>query len=284
MKAAIATFHGDLLSFVDAAEAIEWRQKRGDEENKRRSARRRLAVRAPAIDCPERDAFRAEVTSGAGHAGYHHVMENPWVSLPSSSPFVLDCDRDCLNRCDPSNLLLDQLPVPYSGARNAAVVLLMLNPGGGQRAASADYIDQCRKRLLFASRVPFMSLDDAFVGMHGSEYWRKRLRLLVERVGLEKLRRQLLCLQYFPYQSKTYKPLAETLPSQRFTFEICREAIRDGRMIVFMRSRRLWESAVPELKAVAAIELNNPRSPYLTPTNIPGDGFERIVNVIAKSP
>jgi hypothetical protein len=52
---------------------------------------------------------------------------------------------------------------------------------------------------------------------------------------------------------------------------------------VILRSRKLWEAAVPELKTVDAIELKNPRSPYLTPKNIPGDGFARIVTAIANA-
>ena len=211
-------------------------------------------------------------------------MENPWIDLPTLEPFVLPCDAIVLNCAAPAHLLFNHLPVPFNGARDAAVVLLMLNPGGGSKDPSADYVSQCRKRLTFESRVPFMSLDDTFAEMHGAIYWRQRLRMLIDRVGIDKVRRQLLCLQYFPYQSKTYKPLAETLPSQEFGFELCREAIRDRRLIVFMRSRKLWESAVPELKRVEAIELKNPRSPYLTPKNIPGDGFDRIVRTLEAAP
>ena len=35
--------------------------------------------------------------------------------------------------------------------------------------------------------------------------------------------------------------------SQQLGFELCREAIRDGRLVAILRSRKLWIRAVPEL-------------------------------------
>ena len=216
----------------------------------------------------------------------HELPPNPWTALPARAPFVLPGDEDLV--CVAEHLLTDQMPVPFNGARDAAVVFLTLNPGGSSKPdVSAYYREQCRKRLTFETTVPFMTFDDEFAATPGAEYWHARMQRLIEAVGgrdvvrgKDIVRRNILVLQYFPYQSKTYKPLKATLPSQHFGFELCRKAIRDQRLIVFLRNRTLWTKAVSELASVHAVELRNPRSPYVTPKNIPGDGFDRIVTAL----
>ncbi|HEV7555053.1 MAG TPA: hypothetical protein VGO00_06360 [Kofleriaceae bacterium] len=82
-----------------------------------------------------------------------------------------------------SDLLFEQFPVPFVGAWDAPVVMLTLNPGGRSdpRLYTDDYREQCRKRLRFETRVPFMSLDAEFAGMHGARYWRARLSRILDR-------------------------------------------------------------------------------------------------------
>ena len=86
-----------------------------------------------------------------------------------------------------------------------------------------------------------------------------------------------MCLQYLAYHSKTYTNPPCILPSQKFTFNLLRQAIKDQKTIVVMRSKKLWTKAVPELEAYPYIELKNYRRPFLSERNMGEENFERLI-------
>ena len=205
-------------------------------------------------------------------------MDNPWKDLPTDAPFVLREDRPLIEEHrEKAKLLLELFPVPFIGAWDAPVVLLTLNPSGGNTEHTADYVEQYRRMLAFKNRVPFLPLDPAFSSTPGAKYWSERMRVLCNRVGRELLAQRVLCIQYFPYQSRVFHKLPDLLPSQQFGFELCRRAIVQGRLVVVLRSLALWSKAVPEL-GQTPITLRSPRSPYLTPENMGEDAFEAVVS------
>lgn len=77
--------------------------------------------------------------------------DNPWRSLPTKAPFVLDIDRDGIasfeHRVNARGKTADYgfhvelLPSPFIGNPRASVVLLSLNPGFSERDET-DYGDQ----------------------------------------------------------------------------------------------------------------------------------------------
>jgi hypothetical protein len=89
-----------------------------------------------------------------------------------------------------------------------------------------------------------------------------------------------MCLQYLAYHSKTYVNLPCILPSQNFTFDILRQAIKDQKTIVIMRSKKLWIKSVPELEAYPYIELKNYRRPFLSEKNMGKENFEKLINAL----
>lgn len=107
------------------------------------------------------------LTTSAGY-GFDPMVDNPWTSLPTAAPFVLDEDRSVVE--GQSNLApgLAMPPVPYLGSPDhAELVLLNLNPGFRdehvefmRHAQYDEYVEQNRLGLSFNSRVPFWSLDD----------------------------------------------------------------------------------------------------------------------------
>src|SRR5207248_910985 len=60
---------------------------------------------------------------------------NPWLSVPSQPPYVLQCDRSPIAeynakcRAEEYRLQTDVLPEPFIGGTEVSVVLLNLNPG-----------------------------------------------------------------------------------------------------------------------------------------------------------
>lgn len=139
-----------------------------------------------------------------------------------------------------------------------------------------DYAAQWRAALSFETRMPFYFLDPAFAQTGGGQWWRRRLRDLIDVVGLDAVSRNLSCIEYFPYKSTSCPTLPRPLPSQQHSFSAVRDAIRQGREIVVMRSERLWRQAVPELVNFPYIKLKNHQNPYFSRAQMTPDQFDRL--------
>jgi hypothetical protein len=214
-------------------------------------------------------------------------MVNPWLSLPSSPPFIAPIDLEVLtplqHKCD---LKLDLLPQTWTGnVSTAEVFMLALNPGFRpsdyvQVHDNVDYANQWRLALSFETRTPFYFLDPAFKGSGGGLYWERRLQELIAVVGIDAVAQKVMCVEHFAYKSVQYRPLGMTLPSQEYSFQLVRDAIRERKQIVIMRSERVWLESVPELKECDYIRLSNPRNPYLSRAQMTDKQFERLCTAL----
>ena len=149
-------------------------------------------------------------------------MQNPWLDLPPEPPFVAPADARSLARLrrladDRSALKLDLPPQPWTGNPNTAeVFMLVLNPGFSPddyvEFGNADYAEQWRLALSFQTRTPFYFLDPAFSGTGGYRWWARRLRELIAEVGLEAVAQRVMCIEHFPYNSVSFKPLGRYPP------------------------------------------------------------------------
>jgi hypothetical protein len=210
---------------------------------------------------------------------------NPWVELPARPPYVLSKDAPLLR--SQTGVHLNVLPCPYLGSpKEASVYALNLNPAFTEASASyADphYLDEVRRGLTFSSTYPFWALDPSLVGSPGHAWWATLLGELRARIPIEVLGRRLMCLQWFPYHSAGAADIARIplLPSQHYTFDLLRRAIRDARLIVVMRSEQEWLASVPELRQTHYIQLRNVRRPFFRRGNMPPGAFERLVETLA---
>jgi hypothetical protein len=213
-------------------------------------------------------------------------IQNPWLSLPASAPFILPEDAEILGslRHPPRGkyeLRLDLPPQPWTGNVNKAeVFMLALNPGFAEcdcaEFQNTDYATQWRLALSFGTRTPFYFLDPAFRATGGGRWWRPRLRDLIAVAGIDAVDQKVMCVEHFPYKSTKYKPLGLTLPSQRYSFEIVREAIRQRKQVVVMRSERVWLESVPELRTYAYVRLASCQNPHLSRAQMTGEQFSRL--------
>jgi hypothetical protein len=80
---------------------------------------------------------------------------------------------------------------------------------------------------------------------------------LIDVVGIEAVARKVICVEQFPYKSVSFRSLGETLPSQQYSFDLIRDAIRQRKQIVMMRSERVWLESVPELQTYSYVRLSN---------------------------
>jgi hypothetical protein len=217
------------------------------------------------------------------------TIENPWSDVSASPPYVAQVDQRALDdevvrRLD---LKLESLPVPWIGdPRDAKVVMLGLNPGwvaDTPMLERGEYERQNRLGLTFQSDVPFWNLDERLAGTPGHGWWSRRLRLVIENVGLHAVQSEIACVQWFPYHSPRFRRLPFGLASQAYGFDLVRRAVARRAVIVLMRSRAYWEGSVPELVGVDVLEMKVPRSPYVTPRNLGVTGFELVCAALSSA-
>lgn len=224
-------------------------------------------------------------------------MDNPWVNLPMSAPFVLPSDKELIDRFngerpeeDIHRIHLTPIPESFLGHRDAQLVLLNLNPGFNK--ANLPFYEPgtllsqtARLNLTHASLpYPFWVLNPAFNNYGGHAWWRKRLGRLIaqcdidEASALHVASQNILCVEYFPYHSTRCGRLLPFLKSQEYGFHLVRRAIRRGAVIVIMRAKERWLSAVPELQGYQpCFDVRNFQSPYISCQNTPDGAWPPIV-------
>lgn len=170
---------------------------------------------------------------------------NPWRLLPSRAPYVLPEDRAA--GYAPENRRVHRRPSFSRAVRRTL------------RGTDQPY--------------PFYYLDPEPDGA-GYRWWRGRLSALTSATSDEVVARGVLCVEYFPYHSVRFRHAAVRVPSQEFGFLLVRQALRRRAVVIVMRARRLWETAVPELRGYGRIfGLNSPQNVSIAPRNCP-EGFD----------
>jgi hypothetical protein len=213
---------------------------------------------------------------------------NPWTHLPASAPFVLPIDAEAVERFNAKAsrdhaIHLEIVPEPFLGNPLAPVVLLNLNPGFVETDRTV-HLDPAFNAAAVANlrhqhpEYPLYLLDPAF-SSPGQDWWKRKLRVLIEEVGLHAVASNLFVVEIHGYHSRKYSG-GLRLPSQRYTQELVRAAIAREATMVVMRGRRAWNALIPELFNIPSIAfLRNVQNPTISPGNCP-DSFGHIVAAV----
>jgi hypothetical protein len=181
---------------------------------------------------------------------------SPWAELPASPPFVLSCDETAIssfNRraSERHHVHLDALPEPFIGDPLAPIVMLNLNPGFHPRDpevhARPDAAALIRANLEHRGRA-FYYFDSVFDDSPGGEWWRQRLGPLIRATNKESVETSVFVVEAFGYHSVSWKPGCH-VPSQRYSERLVQQALARQAVIICMRAKQQWLSAVPELNA-----------------------------------
>lgn len=219
------------------------------------------------------------------------MKTNPWIGLPGEPPYVLGDDRAAIDRFNkgaagkPHAIHLELFPEPFLGRPEAPIVLLGLNPGFDPRDEehhrTTDFARLSRGNLAHTpTAFPFYLLDPT-LRAPGTCWWEQRLGSILRARPREKVARSILCVEYFPYHSEKYRDLGRKGPlaSQEYGFDLVRRAVGRNALVLFLRSQRLWETAVPELRDYKRKDaLKSPQNPTVSPRNC--SRFDEIVQVI----
>jgi hypothetical protein len=184
---------------------------------------------------------------------------NPWSKLPTVSPYILPTDKPNIDvhRHANSELRLDTLPEPFVGGLNhAEVIFLALNPGFREsdvtvNMASREFIKANRHNQSDPYTSPFYYFSGGLEETGGYWWWKKQLKPLIQAgVTEDMIRDKIMLIEYLPYHSENASKIGNlNVPSQAFSFGLVREAIQRKKLIVMMRSPKLWLEAVPELES-----------------------------------
>jgi len=218
-------------------------------------------------------------------------MENPWQQLPHIQPYILKEDLSNISAfnesIDPNHAIrTDILPEPFLGNPiTAKVILLNLNPGFDDKDLywhkQQEFVLENRKNLFHQSDPPFYLLNQKFKESGGFIWWHAHLKQFIDLFGLDTVSQKFLCVEYFPYHSKQYKPMS-IIPSQGYTFFLVREAIKQQKPIIMMRGKRLWLEAIPELSHYPYSSLNSAQNVSVSRNNLPDGVFDSIATFLSQ--
>lgn len=212
---------------------------------------------------------------------------NPWpeVAKQKNPPYLAKCDRE-IKLADFYNLRVELLPQPYLGnVGSAKVICLLLNPGC---SGTEDNVELDCQRLqkalrdnLGSSESRLVYLDDEFDWTSGGKWMRQKILNPLSAYGVTRddLNRNFAVVEYFPYHSKAFNVrLDEPLRSQRYGFELVRQAIMNNAIVLLMRGKELWHKAVPELQGSSnCITPHSTRNVILSEKNLGKEQFAKVV-------
>jgi hypothetical protein len=212
---------------------------------------------------------------------------NPWKQLPATaSKFVLCEDEpyiDAFNTGriskDPHFIHTDRMPEPRLGPVNAPLLILQQNP-----SCQSDI--PTRLEICEAIGALHNELSPHFSINKSDPWWMKRYGDLVTAVGGHEILSQRVCsLEYFPYPSANFSHGHIRLPSQNYTFDLLRRAlkIKDCKkpVIVVTRGYELWVGAVPELLNYnKAFRTNSKQCSHVSKGNLSPEGYSEVMRAI----
>jgi hypothetical protein len=220
-------------------------------------------------------------------------MKNPWLDLPTLEPYVLEADRDLVEKFnitveDKYKFLLNLMPEPYCGRLDAPIVLLASNPGVGPDDARLHQDEGYRSTIRFALEnrpldYPVFHLDPAR-DSDGAKWWKRILKRPIQDFGAKRLSNNILYIQQVGYHSAFFRVTKSPLPSQAYTKIMLMKKMADGANIIVMRGFRLWLLLVPELAAYDKLfRLNSYGNVAITPNNMGSqNAYDELWSVIGR--
>ncbi|TWO71449.1 hypothetical protein FN976_11070 [Caenimonas sedimenti] len=163
-------------------------------------------------------------------------------------------------------------PSAYEGnIDDAAVVLLLSNPGFDKTSSSEDH---GFKR----NGWPLSGLHpEAPAGLN--KWWSDRLRWLIEEFGVERISNSIACLQLTPWASEKFDSSLR-LPSRALLLEAASLCAARGAVMVVMRSERLWLEAQSLASSPLRFRVRNRRASYVSPGNLAPDAWAALTAAI----
>ena len=229
-------------------------------------------------------------------------MRNPWLDLPAKAPYVLPIDKPYVDAHNANlkdleskvvreafHIHLEAIPEPFSGRREAPVVILLANPKhekNPKKPLSKAQRERIREGLVSSKGQPFVAILDEFKGTGAYKWWFPKLRDLCNEVGVEVVANNIQVIELHGYHSLSFRPPVRNFPSQQYQFYLVEQAIKRGAIIVIPWAIKHWHASMPELKdrkylAKFGCEVVRGTYPFrragLTPTLLERGGYAKVL-------
>ena len=213
---------------------------------------------------------------------------NPWTNIKKmNNLYIADCDKNALQHIinKPFNIKLNNIPHPYMGNPQKSVVYILL----GNFTTECTYESICTEYedILLANlkheiiEYPFFALNPEFMETYMYKwYLNKLLGRLDGEFGRNIVTNYIFTIEYFPYTSESSFKYFD-VPSQKYSFYLVKEAIKNKKIIIVGRKERLWYNAIPELKNYELkYETNDPKKQNvrIDENNLGEVNFNKIIN------
>lgn len=222
-------------------------------------------------------------------------MTNPWLEIKNKyseykneENFILGDERKIVKEFNTKtkneNFKIHKyiLPFPYVGNVNKPEILILVNnPGFDTKELENGYYKEFHDEILesYEGNKPMYCFDDEYVKF--SDYWFKKLGVLINKFGKEKVSNKISIINYFPYSSTKFKDFSkktkkeylenEYLKSQQYNFELVENAMNSNALIIIVRGRKNWYKSVDGLKDYKnKFETNSYLNSSITPNNCKG--------------
>jgi hypothetical protein len=193
---------------------------------------------------------------------------NPWVKIGSQAPFVLQEDKPYIEAFnsihghnDDRRINLCYTPEPRLGPVNAQVVLLQLNPSYSKKEPNGPQSEQLISRELESIKDenhPHLGVIEDNRWWHGNRWWNRTLKQLLNKpeIGRERLAQRICSIEFFPYRSITFCHGHVRFPSQEYTFDLVRDRLSSGALIIVTRAYPLWVLGLCDSRIGGTIKQN----------------------------
>ena len=222
------------------------------------------------------------------------MITNPWLELLDSGRLVHSLDEAVVASHNESvnfehKFLTDMVPEPYVGNVLAPVLLLMSNPGAtlanaqGIFSESNDAVVQASLDNLLQRKVthPLFHLDPKFNGTEGSDWYRAKLKWLIDACGDLKVANNLFTAELVPYHSIKWREPKSAIPTQAYTVSLIHDAMSRGAYILIARSYKKWLKQVPQLANYSRMmRANSPMNASVSPGNYGDENFHQILDAL----
>jgi hypothetical protein len=223
-------------------------------------------------------------------------MDNPWLTLdPLGSSYILGVDRAEIEghnermRDSTRRVIVKSIPEPFIGSpESARVVLLGLNPGHSEDdqetyRGNTEFRNTMFRNLRHESQpYPFYPLNPTFRRTGAGRWWYARTRQLREESGIgdQAVSDKLMVIEWFPYHSRSFTLRWERCGSQAYSFQLAKEMLEKGRLVVLMRARKLWTEVDSRFGDVQS--LKNPQCGFISRGNT-GGWFNQILEALTSA-
>lgn len=217
---------------------------------------------------------------------------NPWVGFKHSDEMVHPLDIHAVRKHNQSSkpdyqFLLHLAPEPWIGNLKGNLLVLYANPGATQdnlkRVIQKNHSKVMEKSIKNLNQTnidfPHFHFDPELSGTEGSNWFESKYKWVLNATSRQELARNLITCELAPYHSVKWK-VPKVMPrTQEFTFQIIREGIERGAVILLARSARLWTHNIPELLKYDRVYRPNSINASISPNNYP-DSFDKIIDAV----